>query len=200
MESKDLSWKPGFRMNADWELAERNAWREVFDEVLDGCLFHFCKLQIGPSLLDILFSAQANWRRVQHVGFSVQYVEDGKVRLFFWHVLSMSHVPLHRHDEAVRELRCELFYFEEMSTQSPRSRRLFEMIEEFFQYFLNTWMNGHFPPEEWNYFDSLENTTTNAAESTNWRVFLKTGRRKPNVYTSVGVIKEDLKVWFYLLI
>ena len=56
-------------------------------------------------------------------------------------------------------------------------------------------MRGHYQPEEWNYFDALDNTTTNAAESTNWRVFLKTGRRKPNVYSSVGVIKDDLKVW-----
>jgi hypothetical protein len=50
MESKGLAWKPGFRRNADWELAERNAWRIHFDEDLDGCLFHF---------------GQANWRRVQ---------------------------------------------------------------------------------------------------------------------------------------
>ena len=43
MEAKDLHWKPGFRMNDDWELAERNAWRKSFDEILDGCLFHFGK-------------------------------------------------------------------------------------------------------------------------------------------------------------
>ena len=54
-------------------------------------------------------------------------------------------------------------------------------------------MRGHYDPEEWNYFNTLDNTTTNAAESTNWQVFMKTGRRKPNVYSSVGVIKEDLK-------
>ena len=54
-------------------------------------------------------------------------------------------------------------------------------------------MQGRFDPEEWNYFDALGHTTTNAPESTNWRVFLKTGTRKPNVYTSVGVIKDDLK-------
>ena len=176
MESKGLAWKPGFRMNADWELAERNAWRIHFDEFLDGCLFHF---------------GQANWRRVQQIGFSVEYVDHGKVRLFVWLVLSMSHVPLDRHDEAIRELRVDIHWFEEESNISPRSRRLFEKIGEFFQYFQDTWMNGRFPPEEWNYFEALENTTTNAAESTNWRVFLKTGRRKPNVYTSVGVIKED---------
>ena len=84
MESKGLAWKPGFRMNADWELAERNAWRIHFDEILDGCLFHF---------------GQANWRRVQQIGFSIEYVEHGKVRLFVWLVLSMSHVPLDRHDK-----------------------------------------------------------------------------------------------------
>ena len=63
----------------------------------------------------------------------------------------------------------------------------------FFSYFLSTWIQDPFDPEEWNYFNSLGHTTTNAAESTNWRVFLKTGTRKPNVYTSVGVIKDDLK-------
>ena len=118
MKANDLRWKPGFRMNADWELAERNAWRQHFHEPLDGCLFHF---------------GQAIWRRVQMLGFSVQYVEDGKVRLFVWHVLSMSHVPLDRHDEAVRVLRHDLQYFEEMSNQRPRSRRMFEAIEEFLE-------------------------------------------------------------------
>ena len=48
----------------------------------------------------------------------------------------------------------------------------------FFSYFLSTWMQGRFDPEEWNYFDTLGHTTTNAAESTNWRVFLQTGTRK----------------------
>ena len=48
-----MAWKTVFRMNADWELAERNAWRKTFDEPLDGCLFHF---------------GQANWRRVQQIG------------------------------------------------------------------------------------------------------------------------------------
>ena len=42
MTSQGAGWMPGFRMNADWEKAERNAWRNVFGDVpLDGCLFHF---------------------------------------------------------------------------------------------------------------------------------------------------------------
>ena len=54
-------------------------------------------------------------------------------------------------------------------------------------------MDGRFAPEEWNYYESLNHTTTNAVESTNWRVFLKTGTRNPNIYSSIGVIKQDLK-------
>ena len=43
MEEQQLRWRRGFRMNTDWELAERNAWRNVLEEDLDGCLFHFGK-------------------------------------------------------------------------------------------------------------------------------------------------------------
>ena len=80
-----------------------------------------------------LFLGQANWRRVQIIGLSVQYIEHGKVRLFVWHMLSMSHVPLDRQDEGIVILRGEVSLFEDMSTQSPSSRRLFEKIEELFK-------------------------------------------------------------------
>ena len=71
---------------------------------LMGVCFISVSKHTAQACFHFTFSAQANWRRVQQVGFSVQYVDDGKVRLFFWHVLSMSHVPLDRHDEVVREL------------------------------------------------------------------------------------------------
>ena len=51
MEAIGLIWKPGFRMNADWELAEGNAWRQYFDGLLDGCLFHFGKTHLSLSSL-----------------------------------------------------------------------------------------------------------------------------------------------------
>ena len=55
------------------------------------------------------------------------------MRLFVWHMLSMSHVPLDRQDEGIVILRGEVSLFEDMSTQSPSSRRLFEKIEELFK-------------------------------------------------------------------
>jgi hypothetical protein len=46
---------------------------------------------------------------------------------------SVSHVPLGRHDEAVVVLRGDMLWFEDMSTQSPSARRLFEKVEELFK-------------------------------------------------------------------
>ena len=43
MEEHNLQWRPDFNMMADWEIAERNAWRIYFDLPLSGCLFHFGK-------------------------------------------------------------------------------------------------------------------------------------------------------------
>ena len=40
MHMNNWWWKDDFKMNADWELAERNGWRMNFDETLLGCLFH----------------------------------------------------------------------------------------------------------------------------------------------------------------
>ena len=41
MQMNDVWLKNGFTMNADWEQAERNGWRNNFEEPLKGCLFHF---------------------------------------------------------------------------------------------------------------------------------------------------------------
>ena len=59
-----------------------------------------------------------------------------------------------------------------------------------FRYFISTWIEGNYRPEEWNFFDEDDLTTSNAAESTNWRFTVKTGSAHPNVYTS---IKKDIK-------
>ena len=135
MVSYGLNWKPGFRMNADWELAERNAWRNVFDVPLDGCLFHFGMHIFQCIIIEFIYLiiGQANWRRVQEIGLSVQYVECGKVRLFVWHLLSMSHVPIGRQEDAVGVLREDMLWFEDMSNQSPGAGRLFEKVEELFK-------------------------------------------------------------------
>ena len=54
-------------------------------------------------------------------------------------------------------------------------------------------MEGHFHPREWNFFESDDLTTSNAAESTNWRFTVKTGTAHPNVYSSCAAIKNDIK-------
>ena len=54
-------------------------------------------------------------------------------------------------------------------------------------------MEGNYRPEEWNFFEEDDLTTSNAAESTNWRFTVKTGSAHPNVYTSCAAIKNDIK-------
>ena len=74
------------------------------------------------------YSGQANWRKVKKLGFSIEYTENGKVRIFVWHILSMSYVPLGRHYGADVLLRAEFYEFEFDSNMSPSARRLFEML------------------------------------------------------------------------
>ena len=60
-------------------------------------------------------------------------------------------------------------------------------------------MQGSFPPLEWNFFNSDDLTTSNAAESTNWRFTVKTGQAHPNIYSSCAAIKNDLKETEHLI-
>ena len=61
------------------------------------------------------------------------------------------------------------------------------------RYFIRTWVEGSFPVREWNFFENDDLTTSNAAESTNWRFTVKVGSARPNVYTSCAAIKKDIK-------
>ena len=54
-------------------------------------------------------------------------------------------------------------------------------------------MEGMYQPEEWNFYEEFDLTTSNAAESTNWRFTVKTGSAHPNIYTSCAAIKNDIK-------
>ena len=84
--------------------------------------------------------------------------------------------------------------FEEASHDSPSVDHLYRKIVELHSYFLRTWINGHYAREEWNYFTNGlgDTSTTNAAESTNWRFTVKTGSKKPNIYISLNAIKSNL--------
>ena len=175
---KEIQFKDGFKMLADWECAERNAWRNNFDEELGGCLFHF---------------GQANWRAAQQHGLAVSYVHEPKVRVFMWYHFSLPHVPLADLYLALDVIRNSLHDFEVVANQSPEDNHLFENLRNYHSYFNRTWVNGSYSPSEWNYFEKDDITTSNAAESTNWRFTVKMGCKQPNIYNSLAAIKSDLK-------
>ena len=156
----------------------RNYWQTAL-----GALAYECIIYLG----------QAVWRKVQNIGLAVAYVNEDKVRFFVWHFLAMAHLPLADHEEGLQVLRDDLQGFEDDSVQSPRAMRLFEQAQALHNYFISTWMEGSYDPRTWNFFDQDDLTTSNAAESTNWRFTVKTGSAHPNVYTSCAAIKHDIK-------
>ena len=81
----------------------------------------------------------------------------------------MSHVPLNRHQEACQHLEAVLDTFRQEAHNSQADHMLFNKLRQYYDYFERVWMDGRFNTTEWNFFDMADNTTTNAAESTNWR-------------------------------
>ena len=155
---KDLKFKDDFKMIADWEIGERNAWSENFDEELGGCLFHF---------------GQPNWRAAQQHGLAISYVHDPKVRVFLWYHFSLPQVPLADLYLALDIIQNSLNDFEAASHQSPEENHLYLNLRNYNTYFNRTWINGSYPPASWNYYDMDDHTTSNVAESTNWRFTVK---------------------------
>ena len=65
----------------------------------------------------------------------------------------MPNTPLNRHEDVLRLMEEQLEYFRINHPQ------IYPAAMQLHQYFLNTWMNGHYPPESWNYFENDSLTT-----------------------------------------
>ena len=81
----------------------------------------------------LLFLGQAHWRKIQDLGLSTDYVDNGKVRTFIWKVLALPHVPLERHPEAVRHIRNSLSYFQDQSQESPSHNLLYRKLQQYWE-------------------------------------------------------------------
>ena len=74
------------------------------------------------------FLGQANWQEIQELGLSIDYVPNKKVRTFEQRVLSLSHVPLVRHPEALRHLQDQVKWFLGAEDQSPEENILYQKL------------------------------------------------------------------------
>ena len=64
-----------------------------------------------------------------------------------WMTYALPLVPLNRIDEALNLIRIEI---EEMISPSFAS-----WCENYIKYISNTWINGNFSPETWNFFERI---------------------------------------------
>ncbi|CAF2761124.1 unnamed protein product [Rotaria sp. Silwood2] len=160
----------------DFELAASNAFLSVFkrSSVL-YCHFHYCR---------------SVWRKVQKLGL-IKFFQEKSTKRELANLFGLPLVPLTHVYDAFESIASTLLRF----TSS---------IEEFLQYFSNTYLHGNkFPPTRWNHFASIGFTdrTNNALEghhrSINATIF------KPYIDVSFFVNRRTAphpNIWRYILL
>lgn len=170
-----FAWPQYLSVMMDFEPAERNAWLFVHpSHSLQGCMFHF----VGSL-----------WKYVHKNGKSSDYsakTENGRLfKGLVWMTFSLPLVPLHRIVEAIDLIKLELEDF-----ISPGFQR---WCENYVQHIENTWIQGQYPPQHWNFYDRLSegHLTNNACEGLNHRLRVKMKTDHPGIYKFFGVISKE---------
>ena len=157
----------------DFEKAARKALRFHFTNItLKGCFFHF---------------KQAIGRWIFKNAYKQTFHNNIEFKKWFRKVSCLAVVPLDQVVEAWELIKVE-------------SSSLLINVKPIIKYFENTWMiNGHFPPEEWNQFGSMDDRTNNYVEGYNGQVNKKL-KTKPNLLRFCDfIIDEENKTHICIL-
>ena len=148
----------------DFEKAARKALRFHFTNIrLKGCFFHF---------------KQAVGRWIFKNGYKLTYSLNIDFKKWFRKLSCLAVVPL---DQVV----------EAWDLIQDEARTLNVNVQPIIKYFQKTWMeNGHFPPEEWNQYGSMDDRTNNYVESYNGQINQKL-KTKPNLLRFCSFIIEE---------
>lgn len=123
----------------DFEMGLKNAIEtELPNTRVVGCYFHFC---------------QSLWRKIQELGLSRTYRRRRHVRMLLRKLMAIGYLPVN----IVRQ------NFNMIQTER-RTRRLigrYPAIQEFLNYFRNTYIDGQFPIALWNVFERGMDCRTN---------------------------------------
>ena len=148
----------------DFEKAARKALKYHFSNIkLKGCFFHF---------------KQAVGRWIFKNGYKQTYNINTEFKQWFRKLTSLAIVPLDKILEA-----WDIVQLESLSMKVN--------VKPILKYFQNTWMiNGHFPPEEWNQYGSMDDRTNNFVESYNSKINKKL-KTKPNLLRFCDFIIDE---------
>ena len=156
----------------DFEVALRSAFKEIFPWIDDkGCHFH-----LGQSV----------WRFVLHFGLKSEYSKVGNedLQLFVHCAISLAFVPLDLLMDAFSVL---------INFGYTLKEKFIDFADQFLKYFYDTWIDGNYKPESWNFFLFKGRTNNNYLEGYNRHFnndsFLQS---HPNCYKLCEFIKKEL--------
>jgi hypothetical protein len=198
-----LNLKPQ-QIMTDFELAAVNAFKNQFIEiVIKGCLFHF-----GQSL----------YKNLKKHQLTELYESNPEFNHWFRLVFSLSLVPLSDIDEVWAKIIARVPKFDDeidepvsirpargRGSRGPRGGRGRSVItatvkvksatstklDNFIQYFVNTYFEGKFPMNFWNHFSTEDPRTNNNVEGYNNKLKCFVGAASPNIFKMVEIFKNE---------
>lgn len=155
-------WAPE-TVSADYEISIIEAVKDVFPAAeFQGCFFHF---------------SQCLWRKIQNIGLVDEYKSNEEVRNTIKMCASLAFLNLTQVEEGWLEIHAA----------APNS----EKINQFFDYFVDQWMeNPLLPLASWN-CKGRRHRTNNAVEGWNHRFNTLIGRSHPRIKHLVETLKLE---------
>ena len=158
----------------DFELAVVNAFRVAFpNATIKGCYFHF---------------TQCLWDNIKSkVGCKVYDTKHSEYCLatakWLGYFKGLAFVPVHLVPNC-------LIWLKE---NKPNNLSKVKELSNFILYFESTWVNGNFPVNMWNHFetDVHDPRTNNHSEGTNRGRNRLVGSNKPCIYTFIDSFKNN---------
>ncbi|XP_006820186.1 uncharacterized protein LOC102808349 [Saccoglossus kowalevskii] len=158
---------PGLKLErviVDFEAAIWKAIYSVFPDVaIQGCSFHW---------------TQAVWRKVQHLGLQVPYMENGPVHDYIRELMALPFLP-------EEHIKASFNILAEKATPG---------LQDLLDYIRSTWLDSSvWPPSTWSVYNKSVHTN-NDVEGWHRRINAKAGRSHLQLYVLIPFIYREARL------
>ena len=141
---------------------------ELPNTVAEGCYFHF---------------NQSLWRHIQELGLAREYRHDERLQQLLRKVMSIGFLPT-----ALVRNNFQLLRY---TRQTRRLIRRYAVLNDFFDYVYNPYIDGNFRIPLWNVYEkNMDCRTNNNAESFHRAWNNRVGVRHPNIWIYIRHLKD----------